>query len=82
MILPSAQPKNNSNADLKNAKTNNLANEFKQATIQTAKPSSPSTGVKIDTKKISMKEEFMCSKDELYRALTEQNVSVVERFIL
>jgi len=55
----------------------NLANEFKQTSISGSNSSSApaSKPVKIETKKISLKEEFMCSKEELYRALTEQNVS-------
>ena len=80
MILPTDMKKNDSSSNLQNIQTtNNLACEFKQAATIAApptKPASPSTGVKISTKKISMKEQFMCSMEELYRALTERNVSI------
>ena len=77
MILPTAT-QNTTKSDNATARTNNLANEFQQTSIVSSKATpatKPSSGVKINTKKISMKEEFMCSKEELYRALTEKNVS-------
>lgn len=51
--------------------TNTTSTSNKPASV------SLSASVKIDTKKISMRESFMCSKEELYRALTERNVSVI-----
>ena len=76
MILPTNNQSQNNDTS---PSTINLTNDFKNTSIVTSKQVSasdvPTPGVKLDTKKISMKEDFMCSKEELYRALTDKNVS-------
>ena len=39
-------------------------------------PKNDNVGVKINTKKFTDKQEFLCSADDLYRSLTDRNVSV------
>lgn len=70
MILPTANKETSKNCTT----ATNLASDFKQTSLDSSKAAIANSGVKIGTKKISMKESFMCSCDELYRALTEQNV--------
>ena len=39
-------------------------------------PKNDNVGVKIHTKKFTDKQEFLCSAEDLYRSLTDRNVSV------
>lgn len=79
MILPTDAPRKVAPATTTAA---SIARDFKEATITCSAKTpvgvttdkSAVTAVKIATKKISLKETFMCSTDELYRCLTEENV--------
>lgn len=82
MILPTDPQASTNSKSAPTSSAKSITEEFKQASIapastNTSKLNQPVIGVKLDTKKISMKEEFMCGKEELYRALTEKNVSKI-----
>lgn len=72
IILPTKNGNEKTDAKTINQSTNKAREEMNKLVVSA--PRDDIIGVKIHTKKLTGKEEFMCAAEDLYRSLTDKNM--------